>query len=121
MSRNVSTRFNSLPARAANRRATRAARIETAQFTTENHDGASMDGYTFEDKLELFGTLGGAFLIIMGLVALASTPWATTESTAAVLIQVLGILIVFALAVAMIGFTYADDASNLLPGDENAE
>ena len=99
----------------------RAARIETAQFTTENHDGASMDGYTFEDKLELFGALGGAFLIIMGLVALASTPWATTESTAAVLIQVLGILIVFALAVAMIGFTYADDASNLLPGDENAE
>ena len=34
-----------------------------------------MDVHSFEDKLELFGALGGAFLIIMGLVALASTPW----------------------------------------------
>jgi hypothetical protein len=80
-----------------------------------------MKGYSFDDKLELLGVLAGAFLVIMGLVTVASVPWATIENTAAALLQVLGILIVFAIAFVLIAITYSGNTDELLPGGKNAE
>jgi len=82
---------------------------------------ACMKGYSFDDKLELLGVLAGAFLVIMGLATVASVPWATTENTAAALVQVIGILTVFALAAVLIAITYSGNTEDLLPGGKKAE
>jgi hypothetical protein len=46
----------------------------------------------FEDRLEVFGLVTGAFLVLAGLATVAGAPWTHKASIAASILQVLGAL-----------------------------
>ena len=77
-----------------------------------------MNGYAFEDRLELFGLLGGAFVVIVGLGTLIGAPWSAAESGGAGLLRTLGVLLTLLVGIVTIVVTYAGDITELLPGDD---
>lgn len=70
----------------------------------------------FEDRLAMLGVLVGGFVIVVGLGTLLGTPWTTTGSTLAVVVQMVGIVATVAVGIALIVVTYADEPGELLPG-----
>jgi hypothetical protein len=70
----------------------------------------------FEDRLSVLGVLVGAFVVVVGLGTLLGQPWTTSESTSAVVVQLLGIVATIAIGLLLIVITYADDPGEILPG-----
>lgn len=56
----------------------------------------------FADRLELLGTVLGAFVVLAGLGGLVGMPWQTNPDLLAVLAQVLGIVLTVAVGVALV-------------------
>jgi len=70
----------------------------------------------FEDRLSVLGVLVGAFVVVVGLGTLLGQPWTTSESSSAVVVQLLGIVATIAIGLLLIVITYADDPGEILPG-----
>ena len=70
----------------------------------------------FEDNLAILGVLVGGFVVVVGLGTLLGQPWTTTESTSAVVVQLVGIVTMVATGLLLIIITYADEPGELLPG-----
>jgi len=70
----------------------------------------------FEDNLAILGVLVGGFVVVVGLGTLLGQPWTTTESTSAVVVQLVGIVTMVAIGLLLIIITYADEPGELLPG-----
>ena len=70
----------------------------------------------FEDNLAILGVLVGGFVVVVGLGTLLGQPWTTTESTSAVVVQLVGIVTMVAIGLLLIIITYADKPGELLPG-----
>lgn len=75
-----------------------------------------MNGYEFEDRLELLGVLAGGFVVVVALGTLLGLPWTTTDNTTAALIQVVGIVATIAVGVTLVAVTYDGTVSDALPG-----
>lgn len=73
-----------------------------------------MSRFQFEDKLEILGILAGAFVVIVGLGTLSGMPWTTNEETAAVVVQMLGIVIMIAVGIILVSISYSGDLRDLL-------
>ena len=69
----------------------------------------------FEDRLELFGLLAGAFLVIAGLGMLVNQPWATAIDTTTAIVQVVGIVATVAVGVVLVLVTRSEEAGDVLP------
>ncbi|QSG07604.1 putative membrane protein [Halapricum desulfuricans] len=54
------------------------------------------------DRLELFGTLAGALLVLIGLGTIAGMPWQTNGSLAASVLQLLGVLATIAVGAGLV-------------------
>ena len=80
-----------------------------------------MTRFEFEDRLELFGILGGGFVLLTALGTLAGLPWTTTEFTSAAILQTLGALATAAVGLGLIAIAYTGDLSDLRPADDEAE
>jgi len=80
-----------------------------------------MTRFEFEDRLELFGILGGGFVLLTALGTLAGLPWTTTEFTGAAVIQTLGALATAAIGLGLIAIAYTGDVRDLRPGDDGEE
>jgi len=70
----------------------------------------------FEDRLAVLGVLVGGFVIVVGLGTLLGQPWTTNGNTAAVVVQLVGIIATIAVGGLLIVITYADEPGELLPG-----
>ena len=68
-----------------------------------------------EDRLSLLGLLVGVFVVVVGLGTLLGTPWTTTESSTAVVVQLVGIVATVAVGVVLILVTYVDEPGELVP------
>ena len=69
----------------------------------------------FEDRLELFGLLAGAFLVIAGLGMLVNQPWATAIDTTTAIVQVVGIVATVAVGVVLVLVTRSAGVGDVLP------
>jgi hypothetical protein len=56
----------------------------------------------FDDRLEAVGTAVGVLLVLVGVATLAGAPWATKASTAAAVLQVVGVLATAALGAGLV-------------------
>ncbi len=54
------------------------------------------------DRLELLGTVLGAFVVLTGLGGLAGMPWQTNPDLAAVSLQLLGLVLTIGVGIALI-------------------
>lgn len=79
-----------------------------------------MNGYKFEDMLELFGFLGGGLVVIVALGTLIGSPWSVPQNATAGLLQTLGVLLTLLVGLATIAFTYAGDISTLAGTSDSA-
>lgn len=62
----------------------------------------------FDDRLELLGTLVGAFVVLGSLGSLAGMPWQTNPDLLAVVAQLLGIVLAVGVGVALVWIARAD-------------
>jgi len=69
------------------------------------------------DTLEVLGVVTGAFLVIVGVGTFLTPPWATNESTAAAMVQTLGIVLTIVVGALLIQLTYS---GSLIPGGQNS-
>ncbi|QSG13230.1 putative membrane protein [Halapricum desulfuricans] len=65
-------------------------------------DGRFDDALDMSDRLELFGTLVGALLVLMGLGTIAGMPWQTNGSLAVSVLQLLGVLATIAVGAGLV-------------------
>lgn len=65
-----------------------------------------MNGFDFKDTLEPLGIGVGVLLVLVGLGTLAGQPWATLNSTGALVIQLVGVLALFAIGAALAWLSY---------------
>jgi len=56
---------------------------------------------SFDDRLQVLGTAGGAFVALVGLGTLAGAPWATAGGVAPAAVQVVGALLTVALGLGL--------------------
>lgn len=77
-----------------------------------------MGRFEYEDRLEILGVLAGLFLIIVALGTLSGLPWTTNDDSLAVAIQMVGIIVLFALGIVLVLVTYTGDVRALLPGND---
>lgn len=61
-----------------------------------------MAAIDFDDRLEVLGVAVGAFLVLGSLGTLVGMPWETNPDTAAVLLQLVGILLTIAVGLALV-------------------
>lgn len=57
---------------------------------------------SFDDRLQVLGTAGGAFVALVGLGTLLGTPWTTAAGAAPAAVQVVGALLTVALGVGLV-------------------
>ena len=57
---------------------------------------------SFDDRLQVLGTAGGAFIALVGLGTLLGAPWATASGAAPAAVQVLGALLTVALGAGLV-------------------
>jgi hypothetical protein len=79
-----------------------------------------MNGYRFEDRLELLGFLGGAFVVIVALGTLLGTPWSSARTASIGLVQTLGVLLTLLVGLGTIAITYNGDLSELRSDEDRA-
>jgi hypothetical protein len=60
------------------------------------------DDVSFDDRLQVFGTLAGAFVALVGVGTILGAPWATASGIAPALVQVLGALGAIALGAGLV-------------------
>ncbi len=65
-----------------------------------------METIQFEDTLEPLGILTGALLVLIGLGTLVGQPWATANSTIAVVLQLVGVVVTVALGAGLVWLSY---------------
>lgn len=65
-----------------------------------------MNGFDFKDTLEPLGIGVGVLLVLVGLGTLAGQPWSTLNSTGALVIQLVGVLALFAIGAALAWLSY---------------
>jgi len=80
-----------------------------------------MNGYRFEDRLELLGLLGGAFVVIVALGTLIGTPWSSARTASIGLVQTLGVLLTLLVGLGTIAIAYKGDLSELRSDEESSE
>lgn len=80
-----------------------------------------MGRFEYEDTLEILGVLGGLFLIIVALGTLSGLPWTTNDDGLAVVIQLVGIVVLFGLGVVLVLMTYTGDIRDLRPGNDDED
>ena len=68
-----------------------------------------METIQFEDKLEPLGILTGILLVFVGLGTLIGQPWTTANSTIALVLQFVGIVVTVAIGVALVGLSYVSN------------
>jgi hypothetical protein len=68
-----------------------------------------MDTISFEDKLEPLGILTGVLLVLIGLGTLIGQPWATANSSVALVLQGIGIVVTLAIGVALVRLSYVSN------------
>ena len=61
-----------------------------------------MVAFDYQDRLELLGVVVGVFLILGSLGTLVGQPWATNPDVAAVLLQLVGVVLTIGLGAALI-------------------
>lgn len=69
---------------------------------------------SFDDSLAVLGVLVGGFVVVVGLGTLLGLPWTSTDSTAAVAAQMVGIVATIAIGLLLVFLTYADDPGGVL-------
>jgi hypothetical protein len=79
-----------------------------------------MNGYRFEDRLELLGFLGGAFVVIVALGTLLGTPWSSAQTASIGLVQTLGVLLTLLVGLGTIAITYKGDLSELRSDEDRS-
>lgn len=79
-----------------------------------------MNGYKFDDTLELLGLLGGAFVVIVALGTLIGVPWSSTRTVGIGLVQTLGVLLTLVVGLGTIAIAYNGDLSEAFSDDETA-
>jgi hypothetical protein len=67
-----------------------------------------METIQFEDKLEPLGILTGVVLVLIGLGTLVGQPWATANSSVALVLQGIGIVVTIAIGVVLVRLSYVD-------------
>jgi hypothetical protein len=65
-----------------------------------------MEPIRFEDKLEPLGIFTGVLLVLVGLGSLVGQPWATANSTVALLLQGIGIILTVAVGAGLVWLSY---------------
>lgn len=65
-----------------------------------------METIQFEDTLEPLGILTGVLLVLIGLGTLIGQPWATANSTIAVVLQLVGVVVTVALGAGLAWLSY---------------
>jgi hypothetical protein len=65
-----------------------------------------MNGFDVTDTLEPLGIAVGALLVLVGLGTLAGQPWATLDSTVALVLQLLGVVLLVALGAGLAWLSY---------------
>lgn len=60
----------------------------------------------FADRLEPLGIGVGALLVVMGLGTLVGAPWATSNSTLATVVQLVGVALTVAVGVGLAWLSY---------------
>ena len=55
-------------------------------------EGTSKNWLTIQDRLELFGVLAGAFVVLVGLGTLVGMPWTQYDSLAITIGRIIGTL-----------------------------
>mgnify|MGYP000689980799 FL=1 len=65
-----------------------------------------METIQFEDSLEPLGMLTGVLLVLIGLGTLVGQPWATADSTIAVVLQLVGVVVTVALGAGLVWLSY---------------
>ncbi|WP_340101050.1 hypothetical protein [Salinibaculum salinum] len=65
-----------------------------------------METIQFEDPLESLGMLTGVLLVLIGLGTLVGQPWATADSTIAVVLQLVGVVVTVALGAGLVWLSY---------------
>lgn len=68
-----------------------------------------MFGFDFQDTLEPLGIGVGALLVLVGVGTLVGQPWATLNSTGALVLQLLGILALFAVGAGLAWLSYSGE------------
>ena len=66
-----------------------------------------METIQFEDTLEPLGILTGVLLVLVGLGTLIGQPWATANSTIALLLQGVGIIATVGIGAGLAWLSYA--------------
>lgn len=59
-----------------------------------------------KDTLEPLGIAVGALLVLVGIGTLVGQPWATSNSMGAVVLQIIGILVLFVLGAGLAWLSY---------------
>ena len=65
-----------------------------------------MNGFEFEDTLEPLGIGVGVLLVLVGVGTLVGQPWATSNSTGATVLQLVGVLALFAISGVLAWLSY---------------
>lgn len=68
-----------------------------------------MFGFDFQDTLEPLGIGVGALLVLVGVGTLIGQPWATLNSTGALVLQLLGVLALFAVGAGLAWLSYSGE------------
>jgi hypothetical protein len=68
-----------------------------------------MQTIQFADTLEPLGILAGVALVLIGLGTLVGQPWATANSTIALLLQLVGVVVTIAIGVGLAWLSYVDE------------
>jgi hypothetical protein len=77
-----------------------------------------MNGYKFDDTLELLGLLGGGFVVVVALGTLIGTPWSSVRTGGIGLIQTLGVLPTLLVGLGTIAIAYNGNLLRAVSGDE---
>lgn len=68
-----------------------------------------METIQFEDTLEPLGIVTGVLLVLVGLGTLIGQPWATANSTVALVLQFVGIAVTVALGAVLVRLSYVSN------------
>jgi hypothetical protein len=80
-----------------------------------------MNGYKFDDTLELLGLLGGGFVVVVALGTLIGVPWSTARTGGVGLVQTVGVLLTLLVGLGTIAIAYNGDLSGAVSNDEATE